>query len=176
MKKLLSIITAFLFGQAICAQTNPIDALFEKYADKEGFTSVYISGKMLNMLGGMESKSGKQEDNILKRLKSIRILSEDDSLSTGKVNFYSELSKSIDFTVYEELMVVREGHDVTKFLIRQNGNSVSELLMITGGSGGNSLISIRGDINLKELSELSKTIGIEELKHLEDAKSNKPKE
>ena len=173
MKKYFPIIIALLLCQVMGAQTGPIDALFDRYAEKEGFTSIYISGKMLSMLGSMNSDPDKP--NILSRLKSIRILSEDDSLSTGKVNFYSELSKAIDFSVYEELMVVREGPDLTKFLVRQNGDYISELLMISGGSGGNSLISIRGDINLKELSELSETVGIEELEHLENADTKKLK-
>ena len=174
MKKYYSIIIGLLLSQAIIAQTGPIDALFDKYSEKEGFTSIYISGKMFKMLGALDTDPDKSA-GILSRLKSIRILSEDDSLSTGKVNFYSELSKALDFSIYEELMVVREGPEVTKFLVRQNGESISELLMITGGSGGNSLISIRGDINLRELAELSKTIGIEELEHLENADSKKIK-
>lgn len=168
MKKYFSILIFLLITQLIPAQSGAIEAFFDKYSEKEGFTSIYISGKMLNMLGGMSKEPGKQ-DNILLRLKSIRILSEDDSLSRGKVNFYSELSRALDLSEYEELMVVREGPDVTKFLIRQTGDVITELIMITGGSEGNSLISIKGDINLKELSELSKTIGIEELEHLEKA-------
>lgn len=174
MKKIYSIIIALLLSQVISAQTGPIDALFDKYSEKEGFTSIYISGKMFKMLGTLNTDPDKSA-GIMSRLKSIRILSEDDSLSTGKVNFYSELSKALDFSIYEELMVVREGPEVTKFLVRQNGELISELLMITGGSGGNSLISIRGDINLRELAELSKTIGIEELEHLENADSKKIK-
>jgi hypothetical protein len=173
MKKHFFIIAALLICQMTNAQTNPIDELFEKYSEKEGFTSIYISGKMLNMLSGLKSNPEKP-GNVMSRLKSIRILTEDDSLSTIRVNFYSELSKRLDFSVYEELMVVREGPDVTKFMIRQNGDTVSELLMITGGAKGNSLISIRGDINLKELSELSESIGIEELEHLENVDKKKP--
>jgi len=167
MKRTFLIFIALMVCRVMSAQTNPIDELFNRYSEKEGFTSVYISGKMLNLLAGMDKNSGKT-DNILLRLNSIRILSENDSLSTEKVNFYQELRKKLDFSVYEELMVVQEGPDVTKFLVRQNGDRVSELLMITGGREGNTLISIKGDINLKELSGLSKSIGIEELEQLED--------
>jgi len=117
------------------------------------------------MIGSLDAENN--PDNIMLRLKSIRILSENDSLSTGNVNFYTELSRKLDLSVYEELMVVKEGNDITKFLIRQNGNTISELLVISGSSRGNSLISIRGQINLKELSQLSKEIGIEELEELE---------
>jgi hypothetical protein len=172
MKKSVFVITALLICTFIKAQTGPIDELFDKYSEKEGFTSVYISGKMLNMLANLGSES-ESKDNIMLRIKSIRILSQD-SLSTEKVNFYAELSKKLDFSVYEELMVVKESQEVTKFLIRQNGNSISELLVVTGGSGGNALISIRGDLNLKELSNLSKTIGVDELEQLEDIEKKKP--
>jgi hypothetical protein len=173
MKKSFLIAAALILSLAANSQKNPIDEIFDKYSELDGFTSVYISGRMLNMLGGMESKSG-NTDNIMLRLKSIRILTEDDSISRINVNFYQELSKKLDMSVYEELMVVKEGRDVTKFLIRQEGDVISELLVISGGTGGNTLISIRGDINLKELSELSETIGIEELEQLEGVEERKP--
>ena len=76
---------------------------------------------------------------------------------------------------YEELMVVKEGPDITKFLIRQKGDVISELLVVTGGPGGNSLISIKGDLNLKSISELSKTVDIQELKNLDNLEKKNPK-
>jgi phosphoribosyl-dephospho-CoA transferase len=79
-------------------------------------------------------------------------------------------------SVYEELMVVKEGRDITKFLIRQKGNIISELLVITGGPGGNSLISIKGDLNMKSISDLSKNTGIQELKNLDKIEKKSPEE
>ena len=173
MKRTIFLITSFLLCSILSAQTGPIDELFERYSEKEGFTSVFISGKMLNMLGGMGAEES-NSDNIMLRLKSIRILTENDSVSGLKINFYTELSRKLDFSVYEELLVVQEGKDLTKFLIRQTGDKISELLVISGGSQGNSLISIRGDINLKDISKISKTIGIEELEQLEGIDKKQP--
>ena len=173
MKKLIFFITALLMSAIINAQTNPIDDIFEKYSEREGFTSVYISGRMLGMLVGMETKEG-NPDNILRRIKSIRILTADDSVVIPKVNLYAELSRKLDLSVYEELMVIKEGPEVTKFMILEKDNLISELLVISGGDDGNALISIRGDLNLKELSQLSKTIGIEELEQLEKVEEKKP--
>jgi hypothetical protein len=121
-----------------------------------------------------QDKENNEAGNVINRLKSIRILSVEDSLLNKNLNFYTELSKKIDFSVYEELMVVKEGPDITKFLIRQNGKIISELLVITGGPGGNSLISIKGDLNLKNISDLSKDIGIQELKSLDKIDKKKP--
>jgi hypothetical protein len=172
MKKVFLIIAALLIFTGINAQTNPIDELFERFSGKDGYTSVFISGRMLSMLAGKEAKAG-NPDNIMFRIKSIRILTED-SLCVNKANFYTELSKKLDFSVYEELMVVRESREVTKFLIREDGNMISELLVISGGDNGNTLISIRGNLNLKELSQLSETTGIKELEQLENVDKKEP--
>lgn len=172
MKKSFLIITAFLFCMSVRAQTNPIDELFDKYSDKEGFTSVYISGKMLGMFAKMSGDEN-SKDNPVPKITSIRILTED-SLNLNKVNFYTELSKKIDFSAYEELMVVKEQKEVTKFLVRKTGNIISEFLLISGGNNGNSIISIRGDIDLKQLSKLSNETGIGELEQLDKVNQKNP--
>lgn len=164
MKKLLLIFPVLLISAALNAQSGDIDDLFSKYAEKKGFTSVYISGKMLSMLGTM----GENPDNIMMRIKSIRILTENDSIAFPKINLYTELSKKIDISEYEELMVVQDATETTKFLIKQKGNTISELLVISGGTKGNSLISIRGSMNIRDLSDLSKTMGVDELTPLND--------
>lgn len=173
MKKLVLLgVLAFMAG-SLQAQTNAIDELFDKYSEKEGFTTVYISSKLLSLFAGGDEKS-KDEANIIARLKSIRILSVEDSLLNNSVNFYKELTRKTDLSVYEELMSVKEGSDVTKFLIRQKGDIISELLVITGGPANNTLISIRGDLDLKTISELSKSTGIEELKDLDKIEKKNP--
>ena len=175
MKKVILFATAICLVSLLQAQTNAIDEMFDKYSKREGFTTVYISGKMFSLLAGKDNKNT-DGNKIVNRLESIKILSVEDSLLNGNVNFYDELSKKINFDVYEELMLVKEGNDMTKFLIRQNGDIITELLMITGGPGGNTLISIKGDLDLKTISDLSKNTGIDELKNLDNINKNKSPE
>lgn len=166
MKKLLLFFAALCLTFSLKAQSKAIDDLFDKYSEKDGFTLVSISGRMFSMFSDMDTDK-KEADNVIFKLKSIRILSVEDSLMNRNLNFYDELSRSRDMDAYEELMVVKEGRDITKFLILQTGNLISELVVITGGPGGNSLISIQGDFSLKDISDLSKSVGIEELEGLE---------
>ncbi|MBK7132634.1 MAG: DUF4252 domain-containing protein [Bacteroidales bacterium] len=175
MKKLILFLTALVLTIAIEAQTNPVDEMFDKYSEKDGFTVVSISSRMFSMFANLDSENP-DADNLIRRLKSIRILSVEDSLLNINLNFYSELSKKLNLSVYEELMVVKEGRDITKFLIRQTGNIISELLVIKGGPGGNSLISIKGDLSMKNISDLSKNVGIQELKTLEELEKKKPED
>lgn len=166
MKRILLSITGLFLALIAQSQSNPIDELFDKYSGREGYTTVYISSKMFGMFNNGD-KNDQELSNLINRLKSIRILTVEDSTLNKNVNFYNELSKKLDFSVYEELMVVKEGNNVTKFLVKQSGNVIGELLVITGGTGGNTLISIRGDLDLKSISGLSKTMGIQQLKNLE---------
>jgi hypothetical protein len=173
MKKLFLFFTAISLTLVIKAQSNPVDDMFNKYSERDGFTVVTISSRMFGMFSNLDSED-KDADDLIHKLKSIRILSVEDSLLNKNINFYTELSKKLDLSAYEELMVVKGGKDVTKFLIKQNGKTISELLVITGGPGGNSLISIRGDFNLKNISELSKSTGIKELEGLENVDKKSP--
>jgi hypothetical protein len=166
MKKSILFFTLMSFSIIINAQTNAIDEMFNKYGDKDGFTVVTISSKMLGMFSNKESDN-KDADDLVHKLKSIRILSVEDSTLNKNLNFYTELRTKLDLSVYEELMGVKEGQNITKILIRHNGETISELLMIVGGPAGNSLISIKGEFNMKNISDLSKSMDIQELKSLD---------
>lgn len=166
MKKIFLSFTALCLALIMQAQSNPVDEMFNKYSEKQGFTVVSISSKMLGLFANKDA-ANKDTDDIISRLKSIKILSVEDSLLNKNLNFYTELSKKLDLSVYEELMVVKSGPDMTKFLIKQSGKVITELLVIIGGPGGNSLISIKGDLNLKNISDLSKSLDMQELKSLD---------
>ncbi|MGI6312568.1 MAG: DUF4252 domain-containing protein [Bacteroidales bacterium] len=165
MKKTISVSVVLFMVVALNAQTNAVDEFFDKYSEKDGFTLVTISGKLLGLFSGKEVQSEKSE--LISKLSSIRILSSNDSLMNLNLNFYKELTGRLNMSVYEELMAVKEGKDETRFLVRQKGDRISELLVISGGPGSNTLISIRGDIDLKSLAQLSDDFGIEGLENLE---------
>jgi Domain of unknown function (DUF4252) len=173
MKKIFLSLTVMCLSILLKAQTNPVDEMFNKYSEKQGFTVVSISSKMFSMFANKDA-SNTDADNIISKLKSIKILSVEDSLLNKDLNFYTELSKKLNLSDYEELMAVKAGPDVTKFLIKQSGKTITELLVVTGGPGGNSLISIKGELNLKNISELSKSLDMQELKSLDKIDNKTP--
>ena len=147
-------------------QKDPVERLFEKYAGKEGYTTVYISSKMFSMFSGAGIDDPEFND-LMKNLKSIRILSEDDH---SKADFYREVIDALPAGEYEELMTVTEPGQKLKFLVKEKEGKVVELLMVSGGGGDNVLIDIRGDINMKEIAQLSKAIHIDGLEELDKLK------
>lgn len=159
MKKIIISLTFLCTGLLAYNQTNAVDELFNKYSERDGFTYVTISGKMFNMFSEKDQENSIEGD-VIRKLNSIRILTVEDSVLNTTINFYTELNKKEYFKGFEELMVVKEGQDITKFLIRQTGNIISELIVITGGPQGNSVISIKGNLDMKSLSGISEEIGI----------------
>ena len=151
MKKLLLfciLLTAFTFGYG----QKSIDALFDRYAGKEGFTTVKINGGLLRLAKWFDSDSD-HDDNLPAGITEIRILSQDDK--TMKVgNFYDMVIKDIDLTAYEEFMRVKESDQDLRMLVRTDGNKFKEFLMIAGGED-NAVIQIKGELTLNDAKKLS---------------------
>lgn len=175
MKKFVLLSVFFLVFLQSFGQKNPIDELFDKYSGQEGVTTVYISSRMFSLIAQADLDDEEIEE-LMNNLKSIRILSVEDSLLNRKVNFYRELEEKMDFSNYEELMVVKEGGQDLKFLIREKGKRIEELLMIGGGeSGGNVLLSIKGDLSLSNISDISGKIGFDQLEGIDNKTEKKQK-
>jgi len=153
---------------------SAVDKVFDKYAGKEGFTTVYITQYMFDMFKNVNT-SDKDFDDLVKNLKRIRILSVDNKqgVSAG-VNFHTEIMKELPIQQYKELMVVKEKDQELKFLIKENQGKISELLLIIGGKKENALICIQGNIDMKSLAKLSKNLNISGMKPLEKMDKDTP--
>jgi len=146
----------------VMAQDNsPIDKLFNKYANREGFTTVNISGKLLSFASKFDDSKSK-ETAMLEKLSGIRILSvEDKDLNKG-LNFYKELEADGFFKNhnYEVLMEVTEKDEVVRFYGRAGEKGkLSELLMVIGGND-NTLISIRGVIDPDDIGKITGSLDL----------------
>jgi len=144
---------------------SPVDKLFDKYSGKDGFTTVYITQYMFEMFKDVNT-SDKEFDDLVKNLKSIRILTAEKSSSNTGLNFFKEVMKELPVQQYKELMVVKEKDQEVKFLIKENQGKISELLLVTGGKD-NALICIQGNIDMKSLSKLARNFNINGMKSLE---------
>ncbi len=164
MKKIIPVFILLFISLASVAQRNAIDEMFDKYSGRDGITTVYISSKMFSMMARVDLDDEELQD-VIKNLKTIRILTVEDQDLNDKLDFFSELSGQHDFSDYEELMVVKESGKNLKFLVKEKGKRIDELLMIGGGPGQNVLISIKGDLDLDNISSISRTMGIKELQN-----------
>jgi hypothetical protein len=173
MKKLILLIVVAVATLQAYGQKSPVDDLFDKYYGKEGFTSVFISSRMFSLLAKVD-KEDEEFQNLVSRIKGIKILAIDSAHNAGRINFLSEMQKKLNSSGYEELMTVKEETQEVRFLIRESNGRIAELIMITGGQGS-SVVSITGDLDLKTIANLSDNLGIDELEDLEKVKQEEKK-
>ncbi len=140
--------------------TNAIDLFFQQYVENEDFTVVYISPKLIDMVGQLDpetmglddDKEGQAVMDMVQELQGIRILTTD--ITPDK--YFKEAKARIDTQQYEPLMTVREkdGGNVD-FLVREKGDVIEELLLLAGGQGQEFvLLSFVGHLSMDSISKL----------------------
>lgn len=174
MKVRLLILFIVLSSFSAYGQNAAIDKLFDKYSGKDGFTTVFISQYMFDMFKNVETND-KEFDDLVKNLKSIRILTVDKSSPNApkNINFFTEIAKSIPMKDYKELMVIKQKDQDVKFLVKEDKGKIAELLLISGGKD-NVFICIQGLIDVKSIAKLSKSMNIDGMKPLENVGKDKP--
>jgi hypothetical protein len=151
MKRLLLLIVLTITATALYAQRS-IDDLFDKYAGKDGFTTVTLNGSLLKLahLFGDDN----DEDALPAHITEIRILAqEDDHLKVD--NFYSSVIDGIDLKNYDEFMRVKKSDEDVRMLVRSDGDRFREFLLIAGGND-NAIIQIKGNMTYAEAKKFSK--------------------
>lgn len=169
---------AVVFVPLLGFAQSPADALFDKYSQMDGYTSVYITQNMFSLFADVETEADESGFlELVKNLKCIKIITadQDSGLVVKPANFYDEISKDFPIGKYEDLMIVKQKDQNVKFMIRKEGKNIKELLMIVGGTDENAMISIQGEIDLKSISKLSKAMKIEGMENLEKIEQNEEK-
>jgi hypothetical protein len=162
-----------LLSSNLTAQTGSIDNLFEKYAGKEGFTSVNISSDMFKLAAGMTSEGdrakSKEMNDIVSQLSGMKILVySSENPKAPKIDFVKEIEKNIPMKQFSELMTVQEKGSKVRFLTRPGSNNkISEMIMIAQSEGETVLMSFTGNLDLESIGKLSKTMNMKGMENLD---------
>jgi len=176
MKKIgLFVVLGLSLAVISAGQQNAADRLFEKYAGKEGFTTVSISKGMFQLASQLNINDP-EANELINGLESIKILAMDDNYAGKDIpDFYDAIISDLPADRYDELMVVQEKDEKVKILARQEEGYIRELLLVAGGKDDNALIIIRGRLSPKSLASISRNLdihgaGLEYLEELETEK------
>ena len=156
-----------LVGMLAFGQSSAVDKVFDKYSGKDGYTTVYISSFMFNLLNSLEVDD--PEYNEFKKatsgIKSIKILTQD---GDGSEAFGSELLEMLPRSEYQEMMKVKDGEEEVLFLAKESGGIISEFLLIVSGGSDDVLIAITGNIDLESLSSIASGLDIPGMENLDE--------
>ena len=142
------IITLLTTLCSICSYGQ--QSFFDKYAEMEGVTSVYITKSMLSLFPkGQASVNGVNIGNIASRLDNIQILSADEQPIIDKLR--KETSVINTRNGYEELMRVREDGEKTTIYFKDGKKDKKEFVLLLDEKDEFTIISIVGDLTLQEI-------------------------
>ena len=142
------IITLLTTLCSICSYGQ--QSFFDKYAEMEGVTSVYITKSMLSLFPkGQTSVNGVNIGNIASRLDNIQILSADEQPIIDKLRKESSVINTRNG--YEELMRVREDGEKTTIYFKDGKKDKKEFVLLLDEKDEFTIISIVGDLTLQEI-------------------------
>ncbi|MDR2234227.1 MAG: DUF4252 domain-containing protein [Tannerella sp.] len=127
------------------------DKLFEKYADMDNVTSVYISKAMFQMMPGIE-KAGVNLMNMKGKIESLQLV------TTEKKEVADQMRKEFTQLVtskHEELMRVRDGKKRVNFYSNMNGEQIKDLLMLVEDESNYTVIQIVGNFTLQDIQDIA---------------------
>ena len=125
-------------------------SFFDKYAEMDGVTSVYITKSMLSLFPkGQANVNGVNIGNIASRLDNIQILSADKQPIVDKLR--KETSDINTKNGYEELMRVREDGEKTTIYFKDGKKDRKEFVLLVDEKDEFTIISIVGDLTLQEI-------------------------
>ena len=125
-------------------------SFFDKYAEMEGVTSVYITKSMLSLFPkGQTSVNGVNIGNIASRLDNIQILSADEQPIIDKLR--KETSGINTRNGYEELMRVCEDGEKITIYFKDGKKDKKEFVLLMDQKDEFTIISIVGDLTLQEI-------------------------
>lgn len=139
-----------------CLLSRAQQSLFDKYAEMDGVTSVYISKSMLSLIPqGQTSVNGVQLGDISSRLDNIQILSCDEPDIITKLR--KETSAISSRNGYEELMKIREDGDKTTIYYKDGKKKEKkEFILLSDQKDEFTIITIVGDLTLQEIQGIIK--------------------
>jgi hypothetical protein len=165
------------FMPLLAGAQSAIDKVYEKYAGKDGFTSVNISKEMFQMFAQMNAgndTSAQQMKKMVDQLTGMKVLTfNGDSTKPAKtIAVYNEFAASFPNGIYKELMTVNDDGENIRFLTRQEGSKIGEMVMLMKGRKEAVVLSITGNIDLATISKLSKGMGIHGLENIQKMKEH----
>lgn len=151
MKTKYIILTLFLVCSSISFAQNK---LFDKYAEMDNVTSVYISKAMFQMMPAMEA-GGLSLMNLKGKIDNLQII------STKRTDLKEQMRKEFGALInkqHEELMRVKDGKTRATFYVKKKGEQVNELIMLADTDNEYSVIQLVGNFTLQDIQEISNSI------------------
>lgn len=161
----MTITIALLFlGTIVSAQSIETEILYQKYRGEEGIISLWIPGIAMKLAASIADLEV-EEEALLRSIKSLRVLTIEDTDLYPDVNFTKEVDFKPGRNGYQLLMQVTEGGEDVMILGREKGGKLKDILVLVGGEE-NVMVHIKGRMNADMIGSISNIAGLDNIHSL----------
>jgi len=123
--------------------------LFDRYAEMDNVTSVYISKTMFRMMSNIE-KVGVNMMNLKGKIESLQLVTAENKERT--VQMKRDFTQLVSSN-HEELMRVKDKDSNIRFYADMRGELIKELVMLIDGSNNYTAILLTGNFTIKDIQD-----------------------
>lgn len=147
----LAIISIFTLANA----QSIIDETFDRYAGKEGFTTLRINPGIFKLLSFLDPDDAELK-TFSKKMGKFRLIASDEKF----VGFTTDLKEKMKHDNYINIMEIVESSGNVNFYVRQKENVITDFVMLVAESDEEVMISMSGKFSLEDLSKLGSSSGM----------------
>lgn len=154
MRKNILYIISFLFLgiQGLYAQNK----LFDKLANNDNVTVVYISKALLDMMPNLEATAGNTDlKKLANKLEQIEIYTCDDDSKTIKL-MQTEMKALLQDKSYASLMSIKEKDQFVNFFGHKQNDRYKDLIMTVDEGKSVTIIRIKGNFTSDDVKDVIK--------------------
>jgi hypothetical protein len=148
MKTKYNLLLLCLLYTGFCFAQNE---LFDKYAEKDNVTSIYVSKVMFDMMPTI-GDIGLSLMNMKGKVESLQLI------TTEQQELIRQMQKEFSQLVgsrHQELIRVRDGKTNATFYADMKGDLVKDLLMLATTDSSFTVIQLRGNFTLKDVQSIA---------------------
>ena len=160
MRRIIFILSILLAGATLSAQSIKTNNLYQKYRGQKGVISLYIPGCVMKFAANVADLDC-EEDALLRSVRSIRVLTIEDSDRYPDANFVKEAKIKSGKGGYEMLVEVHDGNEDVMIFAKEKKGKLKNLLVLVGGDD-NVLVHIKGRLNADMLGSLTDITGLDD--------------
>jgi hypothetical protein len=161
MRKLILASLILALGTTLFAQPAGFDRLYYEYKGEEGVVALRVPGIVMKLAGSIADLD-REEKALLKSLRSVTVLTIEESHLYPGVNFTEEVNLSNMKNGYKMLLEVHEDGEDVIIAAREKNGKLRDLIIIVGGND-NVLVHVRGRMDSNLLENLADVAGVDEL-------------
>lgn len=164
MKKLLVPVFALMMFLPASGQGARVRYLVDTYSGHQDVVSICIPGFLCKIAGNIADCTC-EERELLRSIRSVRILTSDNKALNNRVSFVDEFERYGYDPGYRLMLSVNEGDEQVRILGNERSGKIRDLIIVASGDGENVLVCIRGRMKADMLHVLGDIVETEGMEH-----------